>query len=659
MTHASHSRITSAIFSLCGAVLLYSCASPGTPSGGPRDEQPPRFVRATPPQGATDVDPKRIVLEFDELVNVKDPLTAVVVSPPSSTPPRITTSGRRVIVTFPDTLRSNTTYTMDFGNSIQDVNESNKLQGFTYSFSTGPLIDTLQIAGMVLGARNLEPQQNMLVGVHSADAPDSAFRTQPFLRMAKTDDRGRFIMRGLAPGEYRLYALADANNDYRWDNPEEDIAFTSYTIVPYTEQVVARDTVWNLREASVDTVVERMRTRFLPNDVLLNSFNINFKQQYLVKNERPDSMRVSLIFNAPATAMPEISLISPSAPQDWYVAEHSIGNDTITLWIKAPEVLSTDTLRLALGYEATDRSMRLSHRNDTLRLISPKRPAVKKSVSKNANDTIPQIEFLSMKTTSSSQDVSSPLILDFDRPVAHIEEGAFRLEQRVDTVWRPVASRLSLRPLDSISVRRYAMDVPWEYGARYRLTADSLAVEDIYGRFTRPLEQEFTVKNRDEYFDLRFRITSLPDSIPCFVELLNGQDEPVRVSVVRDGVAELLNVPLGTYYARLVEDRNGNGVYDTGSYEQDLQPEYVYYYPKALKITKRWDLEQPWDLTATAINEQKPASLKKNKPEAGPSRRGKKNAPASTEQDDEVFDPTRNPFDPNDRGRRRSTTGSY
>ena len=213
---------------LAGAIillLLYSCASMGSPSGGPRDEDPPRFVRGNPAPGSVNVRGNRLEIEFDELVNIKDAFTSVVVSPPGASVPKVVSSGRKVYVNWDDTLRGNTTYTVDFGKSIIDVNESNPLGNFSYTFSTGPCIDTLMVSGIVLDAATLEPQKGMLVGVHRADAPDSAFRTLRFERASKTDDMGRFTIRGLKGIPYNIFALGDVNNDYRWDNPAEIIAF--------------------------------------------------------------------------------------------------------------------------------------------------------------------------------------------------------------------------------------------------------------------------------------------------------------------------------------------------------------------------------------------------------------------------------------------------
>ncbi|MDE6682795.1 MAG: Ig-like domain-containing protein, partial [Muribaculaceae bacterium] len=191
-------------------VTLVSCANIGNPSGGPRDEDPPVFISADPAPGSVNVNKTRMTLTFNELVNVKDAFSKVVVSPVGKSVPKVMSLGKKVTVTF-DSIQPNTTYTIDFADAIEDNNESNQLQGFSYTFSTGEEIDTLRISGMVLDARNMEPQQAMIVGV-TANNADSAFTKLPLLRVAKTDDQGRFTIRGLKEGSYRVYALGDKDN---------------------------------------------------------------------------------------------------------------------------------------------------------------------------------------------------------------------------------------------------------------------------------------------------------------------------------------------------------------------------------------------------------------------------------------------------------------
>ena len=646
-------------------LMLWSCASIGTPSGGPRDEDPPRFVRSNPAPGATNFNNRRVVITFDEIINVKDAFSKVVISPTSAQTPRVSSNGRNVFIEFQDSLRPNTTYTVDFGNAIEDNNEGNKLQSFSYTFSTGSELDTLRISGMVLAARDLEPQQGMLVGVYRVDSAgaevaDTTFRRTPLERIAKTDDRGRFTVRGLKPGNYRVFALADVNNDFRWDNPQEDIAFTSFTVSPTSERISVTDTIWDLKNGKVDSVVQRMRTRYLPNDILLSSFNINFKQQYLTKSERIDSTRISLIFNAEAKSPAALQLVGHDASSPWYWLERNATNDTLTYWIRDPQLIATDTLNLALTYMATDSAMQLSSRTDTLKLLTQRPRAakkknkekVKKSGKAETADSI-MVKPLNMTiAASASHDIRQPLVIEFPEPLERLDTAAFHLQMLKDSVWIRPDKPYRLMPYDSISIRKYKIEYPWQYGTTYKLTVDSLAATGIYGLHTAPAEKELTVKKESEYFNLTFRLSGLVDTIPCFVELLDGSDKPVRMAPVVKNTVSFNDIPLGTYYARLIEDINGNGIYDTGDYDSRRQPEYVYYYPKALKITKRWDLDQPWNILETAIDRQKPAAIKKNKPDADKRKRQSDYDEVNTE--DEIFDPTANPFDPNDKSKRRN-----
>ena len=134
----------------------------------------------------------------------------MIISPPQNEAPEVKVSGHRVLVEFFDTLRENTTYTIDFGDAIVDNDEDNPLGNFAYAFSTGEHIDTMEVSGTVLSADNLEPVKGIQVGLHK-NLEDSAFVKLPFDRISRTDSRGHFTIRGVAPGKYRIYALMDGN----------------------------------------------------------------------------------------------------------------------------------------------------------------------------------------------------------------------------------------------------------------------------------------------------------------------------------------------------------------------------------------------------------------------------------------------------------------
>lgn len=663
MRHSGRNSIFG-LWALAAVGALASCASIGNPSGGPRDEDPPVFVRANPAPGSVNVKRDRIEIEFNELVNVKDAFTKVVVSPTSKSVPRVSSQGRKVTVQFADTLLDNTTYTIDFANAIEDNNESNKLQGFTYSFSTGPELDSLQISGMVLSADALEPQQGMLVGVYS-NLSDTAFSTLPMERVAKTDDRGRFSVRGLAPGKYRLFAVADVDNDYHRANPEEAMAFHDFTLSPTSERIIATDTVLNLLTGAVDTVLTRERTRFLPNDILLRSFTSDYKTQFLQKYERVDSTRVSLIFNAPADTLPEVDLVGIDGYKDWYALERSAKNDTLTYWLLPPRIVSEDSLRLAVTYQRPDSARNLVWGTDTLRFFF-QRPKVKKDKKKKKEEETEITDTAALKPaplgmkvlTSTTHEVYQPLVMEFDTPLARLDTGAFHLEVMIDSMWTDVPRAWIPERVDSGNPRKLKIDYPWELSTDYRLRVDTLAATGIYGLMTDPLEHKFKTKAEEDYCTLTFAITNFTDTVAAFVELLNTSDSPVRREPVVDGKVMFRYLPAGKYYARIYEDYNGNGVFDTGNYEEGIQPDPAYYYPKLVNLKKNWDKQEEWNVFATAVDLMKPETLKKNKPEADKRSRSKKDSNTGyEEEEEEIFDPTRNPFDPNDKGRRRRASG--
>ena len=637
-------------------VLAAACANIGNPSGGARDEDPPLFVTANPPQGALNVDKTKVTLTFNELVNVKDAFTKVVVSPPSRQVPRVASVGKRVTVTF-DSLMPNTTYTIDFADAIEDNNEANKLQGFAYTFSTGETLDSLRISGMVLDSRNLEPRQGILVGVHS-NLNDSAFSKTPLLRVAKTDDKGQFTIRGLKEGTYRVFALDDKDNDYKYENPEEDMAFHEVTVTPGSETVETTDTIFNAL-GEVDTVTNRMRTRFLPNDILLRTFNSQIRPQYLAKYERIDTTKVFFKFNTRADNLPELKVVNPAGESiEDAVIERSARNDSIIYWL--PErLVHADSLRIAATYLRTDSTGNLSETTDSLRFYynRPKPKKAKKSDKQkkiSVEDSIRNITLdVSFKTTQ--QEVYLPLEFEFATPLAKLDTSAFRLEEMVDTLWKPVKSPFTFMQRDSVSPRHFKVEYPWAYETKYRLVADTMAAIGIYGKPTRPISQEFSTKKEEDYCSLTFHLSGLDPAIPSFVELLSGSDAIVRTEPVANNSVTFKYLSPGKYYARLIEDFNGNGEYDTGNYDLQLQPDLSYYYPKVINIKKNWDKEEQWDVFAVAIDQMKPNAIKKNKP--AQDKRNREQTNENEEEEEEIFDPTANPFDPNSKNRRK--TGAY
>ena len=253
---------------------------------------------------------------------------------------------------------------------------------------------------------------------------------------------------------------------------------------------------------------------------------------------------------------------------------------------------------------------------------------------------------LAIKTiTSSSHEIYQPVILEFDTPLTSLDTNAFRLEVMVDTVWKPVAKPWRPTPFDSVNPRRLKIEYPWEFETQYRLLADSLAAVGIYGPVSDPFEFSFKTKSEDDYSAVIFDITNFVDTVPAFVELLSTSDAPVKRVPVVNGKANLQYLAPGKYYARIFEDLNGNGVFDTGNYELLQQPDVAYYYPKVINLKKNWERTETWNVFATAVDLMKPEDIKKNKPEADKKARNRKKTTNDNtdEEDEDYYDPT-NPF---------------
>ena len=644
---------------LHAAVLLAGCASIGMPSGGRRDEQPPRFVKANPAPGTRNFKGERVTIDFNEIVNIKD-ASSVVVSPPSREMPRVSALGRRVTVQFRDTLLPNTTYTIDFGSAIEDNNEGNKLENFSYTFSTGETLDSLRIAGMVLSSSELEPMQGQIVGVHRITA-DSAFTKLPFERVARTDDRGRFSIEGLAPGQYRLFALADADNNFKYSSPEEEMAWHDVLISPTVAEGEAVDSIYNLKTETLDTVVTRRRSIYLPNDILLRSFITDRKQPYVAAYTRKDSTRLELTFGAKLRRTPTFRLIDAPEMKDWYVMERSRTNDTISLWLSKPSVISRDTLRVEVGYQRLDSLDRYTAWADTLRFVTDRPKPVKGSKAKKkreeeqADTVAPPTPHMAFRLLNGSPlDVGKPLLIETEHPVAYIDSAAFRLEERKDTLWVPVG-RIVPQRLDSLNPRRLTLQIPSDYGREFKLSIDTIAFRSIYGLDTSPQESEIKVRGESEYSALRIHLQGMPQGVPAFAELLSGADNIARREPVAGDRADFLNLLPGKYYLRLYLDYNGNGRYDTGDFSEHRQPEQVIYYPKTLNIKQNWEKEETWNVMETPFDLQKPYNLLKNKPTL---RQGEK-SPTDTDEEEEdsdtpqFYNNTRNSNNP---GRRHSNS---
>ena len=615
--------------------VLYSCASVGRIEGGPIDETPPVFVRSTPQPGALHYDRQKVTIEFDEYIKLEKPGEKVVISPPQVQQAEIKTAGKKIVVSLQDTLKPNSTYTIDFSDAIEDNNEGNPLYGFAFTFSTGDRIDSMVVSGTMLNAANLEPIKGMLVGLHS-DLADSAFTKLPFERVGRTDSRGHFSIRGVAPGKYRIYGLMDADQNYAFTQPVEMLAYNDSLVIPTMEQRMRQDTTW-VDTLTIDTIVEREYTHYLPDNVLLRAFKETPRYvQRLARSERPVPHKFTLNFTAPADSFPLLKGLNFDE-RDAFIIEMPTGRiDTLGYWIKDSLIYLQDTLKMSLTYLYTDTLQQLVPRTDTLRLVSKVKPKTeeekakerekkekerKKRRKKGDAPDVPDTEFLSMEVYApSAMDIYDYITLSFPEPVTTIDTVGIHLRQKVDTLWNDVPFDFER---DARNLRSYNIYADWKPGESYALEVDSTSIHGLYGLFTDKLRKEFKAKKLEDYGQIFFDISGAGPN--AFVELLDAQDRVLRTVPVTNGKADFYYLNPGKYCARLIEDTNGNGVWDTGNYEAKLQPEMVYYYWQVIELKANFDVIQTWDVNERPLDRQKPDDLKKQKPDADKKKKNSSN----------------------------------
>ena len=611
---------------LC-CILLTGCARMGNPDGGWYDDTPPRVIGSMPADKATNINARKINIYFNEYIKLQDAQSKVIVSPPQLEQPDIKDGGQRIVVSLKDSLKANTTYTIDFGDAIVDNNEGNPMGNYAFSFSTGPEIDTMEVSGYVLNAEDLEPIKGILVGLYD-DLSDSVFRQQPMIRISRTDSRGHFTVKGVAKKTYRVYALEDADGDFVYGQKSERLAFSHDTFEPSWRPDTRQDTIWR-DSLHIDNIIRTPYTHFLPDDITLLAFTVPQTDRMLLKTEREEPEKFSIYFSYGNPELPVIRGLNFESDSA-FILEASQRRDTLHYWLRDTALVNQDTLRFEMQYLVTDTLGALVSQTDTLEML-PKvsyerrqkefqkelekwqKEQQKKKRRGEPYDSIYPQKTLDMKFTGvGTVAPDQRLWINAPVPLAVADSAAIHLRLKVDSLWNDVPCRLVP---STTNVRSYRLEATLEAGQEYSLETDSAAFVSIYGVASNLTKQTIKVKTPEDYSKLIVTLSGadVPDSTSIVVQMLNGQDKVVKQQSTIDGTATFLYVIPGKYYLRAFIDMNGNGRWDTGDYDQDLQAEPVYYYPEETECKEKWELKRQWNLTATPRFKQKPAAITKQK----------------------------------------------
>ena len=607
--------------------MIVSCARMGQPDGGWYDDTPPRVVHTDPADKGTGVKSKKVTITFDEFIKLEDATSKVVISPPQIEPADIKASGKKIVVELKDSLMDNTTYTIDFSDAISDNNEGNPMGNYTYSFSTGERIDTFEVSGNVLDATNLEPIKGILVGLYD-DLSDTVFARKPFIRVSRTDSRGRFVIRGIAPGTYRVYALQDADGNYIYSQKSEMLAFSHETFNPYAKPDIRQDTVWR-DTLRIDSIIRTPYTHFYPDDIVLRAFTALQTDRYLVKSERAEPNKLNFYFSYGNDSLPQLRGLNFNSDSA-FVVDSNLKNDTITYWIKDTTLINTDSLTLEARYLITDSTGTLVMQTDTLEMI-PKmsyerrmkqeekenekwlKEQEKKKKKGEAYDSIMPLKPLEPQISGGGTITPEQnIFFTMPTPLQKCDTSAIHLYSKIDTLW--YKSRFEWLPVPG-NIKKFELRAEWRPDIEYSLEVDSAAFVDIYGLVSKSIKQGIKVSSNDEFGSLIVNVSGQRDSATVIVQLLGSNDNVQKEAKVFDGAAEFFYLKAGKYYLKAFVDNNGNGLWDTGDYYADLQPEEVYYYPKEVECKEKWDITIGWDLNATPVARQKPQAITKQKSE--------------------------------------------
>lgn len=578
-------------------IILGSCANMAQgPSGGYMDTIPPRMVKCVPQPNATNVSNNKIEVYFDEYIQLNNAQQEIMISPTQENQFSVKGIGKKVLLELNDSLLPNTTYTIDFGKTVKDFREGNPYEDFVFSFSTGGEIDTLSFSGFVLDANTLLPQKGMLVGVY-ASASDTNFTTRRVERVALTHEDGSFVLHNLKPQAYELVAIADQNGNKYFDVPNEKIAFAHGLVTPSVERVAVAD--------AADSTKVGYKNRFVPDSLVLFSFEEETRQQFFEKADRPKRNYVSFKFKNVEKVEPEIKLLNVSR-RDWGLPEGSLTKDTFSFWLKDTLLSKMDTLRFAIKFQKYDSTSSLVSSYDTLDLIS------KTEKSRRRKKTQEHISYLSIASSSNPVGINENFQFTWESPVVDFTSEKAHVQVLVDTVWTDIGSKVI--PADDVYTnnRKFQVDFKMEPEKKYRILIDSASVHDIYGNFNDKINLSTRIRSKEEYSDFSIKLKNYPKS--AIVELLQGKNVKRYAEVDENGVAKLQNVLPGEYVVRLVSDLDGNKQWTTGNFKQKRQPEAVYYYEKKIKLKANWDFDEDWDVGATSVIEQsKQQSLMSNK----------------------------------------------
>ncbi len=573
-------------------VLLWQCANPVAPTGGPADVTPPQVVSSEPPNNAIHFDKKNISITFNEFVELKQPNQQVIISPPLKENPEYKIHGKTLVISLQEELKPNTTYSIFFGDAIVDLTAGNPLTNYLYAFSTGDHIDTLAIGGEVLDAFTLQPQEDVFVMLYEPYNDTVPQDSLPMLvrplYVSKTNASGVFQLRYLREEPYKIFALRDVNGNYLFDQPNEDIAFLDSLVMPEqysppkTDSLLLPDTTAAADSVRADTLRHDSLTvaEAYKHYYHLMMFRQIDSTQRLVSEEDFYPPRFLLVYKFPAED-PHFTVINENPGEDWKVEELNRRRDSLMVWVKNMQL---DSLQIQVldGDSILDTTL--------LTFARHKKEEPKRRRGKNEEM---QPERISFTTNSKGRvmDLGRDFRLTFDNPLRSYDFSNVFFVAGTDTM-----NGAPFRATDSIS-RHFVLDYPLKEETTYEFIIPDSTLYDIYGFTNDSLRMIIRTKKPSDYGNFIVNVQLESGWYPYIIQLLDNKENVLRHHYVTvSGKVSFEFLEPGTYKLKAIQDFWQNRRWDTGEYLKKRQPENVFYFPAEVQVRANWDIEESWPL---------------------------------------------------------------
>lgn len=512
-------------------LVLAACASLQQPQGGPRDKQPPKALEEVPKNLSRNFKGNKIDITFDEYFKLSNELSEISISPAMEIPPFYKVKKKTLEITFKDSLEKNTTYTINFGKAIQDVNESNILKNFSFVFSTGPTLDSLQINGKVISSEDNLPVKDATVFIFPIER-DSLFGKKRASMFTTTDSAGNFSLKNLKENTYSIYGLKESAVDRIYNSPNEEIAFLNKPII------LNKDT----------------------SGIILKLFKEIPERFRVISKQIEKDGRINYIFNKPI-AKPSLKFIDPEISNP--IIEFSAKGDTASVWLKNYDF---DSLKVSINSDGNPL--------DTMIVRRGKKETYQRDILFSNNLSAGKIR------------PNSQLDIKFNVPIESINTDKI-------TLLEDSTSEKSFKLIKMDGTRTYQINYPWKVKKLYTLNLNEGAVKDIYGDYNKNLKVSFNLDEVENYGNLSLKIEK-SDSLKNYVfQLLTDKGGIYSESPIRTDTTLVFNfIPTNKYKVRIIEDNNNNGVFDTGNLKLKIQPEKVWFFDKEIITRANWDREE-------------------------------------------------------------------